>query len=508
MKRLFVLCSLLMISCGGASANKAAPLDSSTTNMPQTTVRACTLAATSSCGGSLVGTWKLDGACSHGLTEQQIIDKYGDDFGNSVAGCGVSADVPIVGYVKFRADGTYQIDDMEGITIGFSESCLNGIGQSCDSVRSFVYGDASLPNSTKTCQSSGGVCLCTVLPNSHPNAGSYTTNGVSYQLYDDEAYEVGGREYCVQGDVLSVFAPSTALGGGGIAIAVRTAEPIADVDASVIMPRLDASDDTARLDARIVDSAADRNPADASVADVPLDAGFDVPADKPKADVAIDTRVDDVAKPVDSAPVDVMPIDATPVSFDAMPPSMAATCQAAASAPCGGDLTGNWNVAGVCDNWLDMAEFLDDWGGNCPTWGDYIDQGTVALNADGSCLFGEVATYKIDKSVSCLAQRNMTCGDVDQSFKDAIKSGDMVSGSCALSTADNCHCEKVFSKPDTCKYVTTATTVTTVSVDGSGAWGPNPYCVQGNTLTIFFPAWSATGTAMSANAALFMTRAN
>ncbi len=497
MKRTIALCSLLVAACSGGSAKKSVPPDASTANIPSTAALACSKAASAACGGDIVGTWKLAGICSHSMTEQQIIDKYSSMFGDSVGQCGISSDVLDSGYVKFRSDGTYQLDEMGGFTIGFSESCLRGIGESCDSVITFANGDA-LSLLSKTCQSSNGVCLCTAVERSHPKNGSYTIDETSYHLYNANSTDNGTRRYCVQGDAVSVFATGdNTIGGEDVVVAIRTMETVADIDASVVLPVFDASADT---------------PIDNARRDAP-DAGIDVSrpdatAGRPNADAgAPDNRIADV-KQDDASPLDAMPINATPVPLSTMPPSMAATCQAAATAPCGGDLTGNWNVVGICDQWLNMTEFLADWGGNCPTSGDYIDHGTVALNADGTCLFDEVTTYEIDKSVSCLAQKSMTCDSMNQTFADAVGTNEMISGGCVLSTADNCHCEKVFSSPDTCKYMTTATTITTVNLDGTNEWGPYPYCVQGNALTIFIPAWSATGTALNANAAFFMTRAN
>ena len=496
MKRTIALCLLLVAACSGGSAKKSVSPDASASNIPSTAALACSKAASVACGGDIVGTWKLAGVCSHSMTQQQIIDQNSSLFGESVGQCGLSSDILDTGYAKFRPDGTWQIDEIIGIAIGFSESCLSGIGQSCDSVRSYTNVDAGISLS-KTCQSADGVCQCSCLQDANsPNSGSYTTDGTSYHLYDDEGFDNATRRYCIQGDVISVWVTDQSVGfGEGVAIAIRTTETVADIDASVVLPMFDASADA---------------PIDNARRDAP-DVGTDVSrpdatAGRPNADAgAPDNRIADV-KQDDASPLDAMPIDATPVPLSTMPPSMAATCQAAATAPCGGDLTGNWNVVGICDQWLNMTEFLADWGGNCPTSGDYIDHGTVALNADGTCLFDEVTTYEIDKSVSCLAQKSMTCDSMNQTFADAVGTNEMISGECALSTADNCHCEKVFSSPDTCKYMTTATTITTVNLDGTNEWGPYPYCVQGNALTIFIPAWSATGTALDDNAAFFMTR--
>lgn len=208
----------------------------------------------------------------------------------------------------------------------------------------------------------------------------------------------------------------------------------------------------------------------------------------------------------DAGVADTAPVDVTPVPFADMPTSMAATCQVAASAPCGGDLIGDWEITGVCDKWLGAVEFLDLYGGNCPTWGDYTDSGDAFFHTDGSCLISELSVYQINKSQKCLQENGMSCSSMNQTFKDAIGDNHMVSGACAISSGDTCHCEKAFSNPDHCQYVVTGTSVTTVGNDGSGTWGPNPYCVEGDRLTLFFDAWSAAGKYIGGRAGLVMRR--
>ena len=491
------------------------------------------------------------------MTVQQVIDKYSDAFGSAVSTCGISADLLDSGYAKFRADGTWQIDEMTGAAITYSEKCLAEIGQTCNGLKTYSPTDAATSRISKKCESANGTCSCSFMFNSDPDSGSYTTDGTSYHLYNEDGSENAIRGYCIQGDTISVMVPGESFSGEGVVIATRSTEKVIDIDASITLPKFDASADKpipdASVDRAIIDTSADKPKLDTSV-------------DKPKTDTAIDAPACTIAKACTSnsdcsngltcqkfttldgqsvsskicmptqcttcgsrscaynpdpkicgfvecksedagvTDTKVAPIDATPVAYSDMPASMGATCPKAAAAPCGGDLIGDWEVLGICDKWLGLSELLDLYGGTCPTWGDYNDSGTAFFRSDGSCLISEYGTYQIDKSESCLKQNNMSCASMNQTFKDAVTKGDMAAGGCALSGGDKCHCEKSFSQPDDCKYITAGNSITTVSNDGSGSWGPNPYCVEGDTLTIFFTPWSAAGKSIGGKAGLVMRR--
>lgn len=443
------------------------------------------------CGGNIVGTWNIS-KLSLASSSQVMLLKYVRSFDEN-GECATAVNVTDTGILVFQPHssnftggaGYCSFAENPVFAVSYSTACLAAKAKSCDDLDKSLKAETVASDATAVvgcALASGDVCACAKTHQYSFADCEYDTSSLWLDFYtapvDTSVQNVIATDthnYCVSGNTLSVQNSWFRIGGlNGLVVmtAVRADSPATGLDAGTDVSRPDAT--AGRLNA---------------------DAG------------APDNRIADV-KQDDASLLDAMPIDATPVPLSTMPPSMAATCQAAATAPCGGDLTGNWNVVGICDQWLNMTEFLADWGGNCPTSGDYIDHGTVALNADGTCLFDEVTTYEIDKSVSCLAQKSMTCDSMNQTFADAVGTNEMISGGCALSTADNCHCEKVFSSPDTCKYMTTATTITTVNLDGTNEWGPYPYCVQGNALTIFIPAWSATGTALNANAAFFMTRAN
>ena len=516
------LCSLLCLAAcnGGSSKGRTSgpdggisvAIDTSTASLPPSVEQACAAAATAPCGGSLVGTWKLNGICTRGMTEQQVIDKYADRFSPSSGPCGVSADVPITGYVKFRGDGTFQIDEIDGVTLGFSESCLVGIGQSCDSVRRGGAMDASV-GVEKSCQSSDGICTCSVVDLPDPHAGSYATSGTAYQLYDDTGDGAGKRDYCVQGNTLSVFAPSETIGGGGIAIAVRIDDgSVSDIDASVVFPKFDAAAADAKADVSAdkpqADIAADQSAADFPADSASRDAGIDARADLPKADAAVDSPQIDSASSIDAATVDAQPIDATPLPLNALAPSTAAACQLAAASPCGGDLTGSWTIAGTCDPWLSETELISQINASCNTQADCTETGPAVFNADGTCALDQKTIYKTDYPVSCLAKSNDTCSAKDQRFKNAIGTKDVVAASCILVSTDTCRCEDDFhTSGSSCAYSASGNELTFVSPPDAFEMGAFDYCVQGNALSIFVAPTSATGLACdTCTAAYVLTR--
>lgn len=554
--------AIFIAACGGGAAKRDSGADgafvSSLDAMPASAVRACSLAASSACGGDIVGTWKLAGICSHSMTEQQIIDEYGKAFGDSAVGkCGLSSDMLDAGYARFRADGTWQIDEMTGVAITYSEKCLGEIGQSCDNLRAYSPTDASMSIS-KTCQSSNGTCSCSFMRNSHPNGGSYTTDGISYHLYNADGSKNATRGYCVKGEVISVLTPGESFGGEGVVIAIRTNENITDLDASITLPKFDAS-----ADKPVADAAVDKPIADATVDKSRVDAGIDAltcditkpctknsdcssgltcqkvstidgqsvnamicmpsqcPSCNPRTCVynndpkvcsfiecqSADAGIADVA--VDKPKIDVAPIDAMPVSPAEMPPSMAAVCPAMAAAPCGGDLSGDWTIMGVCDPYLSDAELLSQEDKECSTWIDYIDNGTASFGPGGVCNVDEKLKYNTAYSTSCLAQASDTCVAKDGRIRKEIGKDYVTEASCAASSSEVCMCTNTFDPPaaaDACTYTVQGNTFTFVSPPKTFSAESYDYCVQGNTLSVFFASWSEAGKAADKKAAVVMVR--
>jgi len=490
MQKLMILGCLVLISCGGSSSKKSAP--------PSVEL-ACSKAASDPCGGNIVGTWVFVGVCNKAMTQQDVIDKYG----GSSAACAVSGDVPAAGYAKFRDDGTYQIDEVDSLVLGFTEGCLEGKGKTCDGLnRKGQEIDAGEGVDFKaSCVLSDNVCTCSLVPGDGADLGTYTLTGTSYRLQSDSLRPTQ-RDYCVQGDVLSIFAPSNAIGGAGTAILTRVADStVPDIDASAL---------DAKPDAGAIDASADTKTTDAPSDNAHRDAVMDAPADRPKADAVFDAPVVD-AQTIDRSPIDSQPIDATPAPLEAMPPSTAAACAIAATAPCGGDLSGSWKISGICDPWLSETEYVASLV-DCATQGDLPITGRSVFSVDGTCTLHQTIASEADFSVSCLAKAIDTCSARNQRYKNGIGTNDKTAASCVLSSSETCHCEEIFEFPtagDACTYATSGTELTFVSPPDAFEGGAYDYCVQGDVLSIFIAPTSAAGVACdTCVAAYVLTRQN
>jgi hypothetical protein len=251
---------------------------------------------------------------------------------------------------------------------------------------------------------------------------------------------------------------------------------VADIDASVVLPKFDAA-------------AADAKP--------------DVSADKPHADIAADrsaadVRADNASRDagIDATTADTHPIDATPLPLDALPPSIAAACELAAAVPCGGDITGSWTIAGTCDPWLSETELVSQINSSCSTQVDRAETGPAVFNDDGTCVLDQTTVYKTDYPVSCLAKSGDTCAAKNERFKSAIGTKDVVAASCVLVSNDVCRCEDDFHTSGTaCTYSVSGNELTFVSPPDTAAAGAFDFCVQGNVLSIFVAPTSAAGAA-------------
>jgi hypothetical protein len=426
------------------------------------------MAAASPCGGNLVGSWEVKGLCTTGMTEQQLIDEYSDEFNPPSGTCGVFADIAGTGYLRFHPDGTFQIKEIDSVILGFSESCLKGIGHSCESMTRL--------GTENPCRLSNGTCTCSAMVLTILQVGSYTTPDTSYQLYDNFGlYEVY-RDYCVQGDVLNVFAPSETIGGGGISIAVRIDDGGGvNGDASVSPPKSDAS-------------LADVRP--------------DVSVDRPNVDIAMEHPVVEVLAVNESrdagvdATNDSLTIDTTPLPLDALAPSTAASCRLAATVPCGGDITGDWTIAGICDPWLSETELVGQIKATCNTQADWTTIGPAVFNGDGTCVVDQTTIYKTDYPVTCLAKGGDTCSAKDQRYKNAIGTKEVVAASCILVSDDLCRCEDDYRPSGTsCTYSVSGDRLTFISPPDTAAAGAYDYCVRGDVLSIFVAPTSIVGAA-------------
>jgi hypothetical protein len=141
----------------------------------------------SACGGDVVGTWVVSGACV--VTAPPLA---------SCAAGTVTMSMQVSGTVTFRADGTYAVNTMAGITemLGVPASCLGGAD--CTSLQTSLQGQSGV--SSAVCSNApSSACRCTEVFTPQPNtdSGTYTVTGTS--VMSPGAY---AQPYCVQGTTI------------------------------------------------------------------------------------------------------------------------------------------------------------------------------------------------------------------------------------------------------------------------------------------------------------------
>lgn len=214
------------------------------------------------------------------------------------------------------------------------------------------------------------------------------------------------------------------------------------------------------------------------------------------------------ANRADTTTMDAQSADVSPVPPAAQPPAMAIACEKAAlaPAPCGGDLTGNWQIVGLCDNWLSETELVAVTAKTCSVHVDQTDTGSAVFNADGTCIMDEKNTWMNDYAVSCLSD---TCAASDQNIKKEIGTDYVTSASCALASPDICRCDNTFDSPsaaDACTYTASGTGLKFISAPSTFSAKTYQYCVQGDTLNIFFSSYSPDAADSGKNASMVLTR--
>jgi hypothetical protein len=542
MKRLTILCSLFVFACSSSSKKStptpgggidgSASIDSSAPYMSASSAQACAMAAAVPCGGNMVGAWDAVGKCGTENMPHLLIQESG-----SVEICAKSAGYRLVEHVVVGADGTTTQGGTEYTDISYDEGCLKTNGVTC-------------ANAGGTCVSQGGVCACTsTFGNGRTETIKLVFSGTGFDGYDLNGNPHNDhRGYCVQGDVLTVTQPDSTTGGSGTMVYVRSTEVVdggvdtVKHDTGVINPTNDGGADRS-TDKPNIDGGGtclignvcstnsdcqngmtcqkistlngqtagamlcmpsqcttctnkdciydDRVSSCGFVMCAAKDAGVaDAPADKPKTDTATDRPA------IDAGVIDATPIDATPLPLDALPPSGASACGLAATAPCGGDVTGTWQLSGTCDQWLSETELLAQIKMTCSTWVDNTQAGTAVFNADGTCTVDEKSIYQTDYAVSCLTQNSDTCSAKNTRIKSEIGSNNVVDASCTLVSTSACRCNNTFEMPlatDACTYKAGADGLTFVSPPSVFAADTFDYCVQADTLTIFVSPTSAVG---------------
>lgn len=157
-------------------------------------------------------------------------------------------------------------------------------------------------------------------------------------------------------------------------------------------------------------------------------------------------------------------------------------------APCGGDVVGNYNIAGAC---LDSAALSMDIMIDCPgasvSVGGVTASGNASFNADLTYSLTETVTITATETIpaSCLTQSGitLTCAQLDQAFQQAIAQdpSTIASGHCSGGSTCTCTFKAVpQTMTESGTYITSGTTITTT--DSTGASSSSSYCVQGNEL--------------------------
>jgi hypothetical protein len=156
-------------------------------------------------------------------------------------------------------------------------------------------------------------------------------------------------------------------------------------------------------------------------------------------------------------------------------------------APCGGDVTGNWQASSACiDNTMLNMEFLAGVAGSCPD----ASLGNVSTTPRGSLSFTSdmmfTGTLVVDSTLDVVFPapciNGVSCAALTMAVQAAIVgSNGVTSVTCAGSGA--CTCTFAFTLDTINDTGTWATSGTALTVTGaSGAAEDNAYCVKGSSL--------------------------
>lgn len=139
------------------------------------------------CGGNVVGTWTVQSGCVVTIPP--------------VPSCPQATQretMQVSGTVTFRADGTYSVSTVLGLTrtVGLPASCLGGTD--CAGLQSSLASQSGVRSATCTAAAPSG-CTCTEVFAPQPNndTGTYATVGTSITSPSGPA-----EPYCVQGTAL------------------------------------------------------------------------------------------------------------------------------------------------------------------------------------------------------------------------------------------------------------------------------------------------------------------
>ncbi len=172
--------------CGGDSGGGAGP----------------TCGKVQPCGGDIVGTWKIAGACTNSSTLDLA------DFCPTATLD--SGDISVTGTVVYKADRTYSAmaTTSGSIKLRLPASCLkqSGITITCaqlgEGIRQDMMKNPDPSIQSASCADSGGTCVCTVVnkPANTNETGTYTVSGTTITDTPTGSKTTDTTEYCVQGN--------------------------------------------------------------------------------------------------------------------------------------------------------------------------------------------------------------------------------------------------------------------------------------------------------------------
>jgi len=220
------------------------------------TAPACPTAGT--CGGNIVGGWKISSSCLD-------VDVSGaiPDYCPTATAAAMGFDIK--GTLTYRADLTYsrQTTITGSIVITFPASCLTspdgGSPLTCDLLAAQLKLDNTY--SAVACAAAGTGCACTgtLAPQGQTKTGMYSTNSAGLLTETETGRTPPDKsDYCIKTDTLTTSPHSMGMGMGmtasGTIAATRIPAPAPDAgsdasDASSDAPKPDAGSDAATTEA-------------------------------------------------------------------------------------------------------------------------------------------------------------------------------------------------------------------------------------------------------------------
>ena len=159
-----------------------------------------------SCGGAIVGTWRLTGEC----VNYPDAGVSTSDAGTSSCSLGQIATNPqLSGTLTFLSNGTYSVtSSMSGSTkFTYTAACMTDVGMTCAQLNSGLAAAADGGVSGSCASTSAGDCTCSESYSKVAGSeeGTYTTSGSSLTMTPSSSSSAPGTtEYCVRGNTLTL----------------------------------------------------------------------------------------------------------------------------------------------------------------------------------------------------------------------------------------------------------------------------------------------------------------